>query len=127
MPAEPRTVLVVENNVIEREGMAFVLREGGFIVSLAPSAHIALAYPVAVAKPDLILLDMMMPDKDGWYFMDRRKTNPQLAEVPVLIVTGLGVASQEWATSLGARGVLKKPFDAADLLREVEGCLTAGD
>jgi hypothetical protein len=40
----------------------------------------------------------------------------------VVIVTGLGVASAEWAESLGARAVLKKPFDSPDLLREVARC-----
>jgi CheY-like chemotaxis protein len=121
----PNAVLIIEDNDIERQGMGFVLREAGFTVSMAPNTSIALAYPASVARPDLILLDMMMPEKDGWYFLDTRKLNPQLADVPVLIVTGMGVASQEWAASLGAAGLVRKPFDAGELCREIERCVAS--
>jgi CheY-like chemotaxis protein len=121
----PNAVLIIEDNDIERQGMGFVLREAGFTVSMAPSTSIALAYPATVARPDLILLDMMMPEKDGWYFLDKRKLNPQLADVPVLIVTGMGVASQEWAASLGAAGLVRKPFDAGELFREIKRCVAS--
>jgi CheY-like chemotaxis protein len=119
-PNSPKTVLIVDDNDIEREGMAAVLRQSGYTAVTAPSVDVALAYPESTkSSPDLILLDMMMPDKDGWSFLEMRKTKPALALVPVVITTGLGVASQEWAESLGAAGVLIKPFDAEDLLREI--------
>jgi len=119
-PGTSKTVLIVEDNDIEREGMAAVLRQAGYAALPAPSVDVALAYPESTgASPDLILLDMMLPDTDGWGFLELRKKNPALASVPVVIVTGLGVASQEWGTSLGASAVLKKPFDSGDLLREV--------
>jgi CheY-like chemotaxis protein len=118
-----KSILIVEDNDIEREGMAAVLRQAGYFIGMAQSAVLALVYPDFKPAPDLILLDMMMPDIDGWRFLELRKNNPALAGAPVLIVSGLGVVGQEWAESLDACSVLKKPFDASDLLREVERCL----
>jgi CheY-like chemotaxis protein len=113
------TILIVEDNEIEREGMAVVLRQAGYAAVIAPSTDVALAYPECNRPPALILLDMMMPGKDGWQFLQERKKKPALASVPIVIVTGVGVASQEWAESLGAVGVLIKRFDTKVLLREV--------
>jgi CheY-like chemotaxis protein len=122
-PARSKTVLIIEDNDIQREGMAAILRQAGYTAVAAESVDVALAYSENTGVvPKLILSDMMMPGKDGWQFLQLRKQKPALASVPVVIATGLGVAGQEWARALGAAAVLKKPFDAADLLREVEGC-----
>jgi CheY-like chemotaxis protein len=118
METESRTVIVIESNAVYREGMAAVLRKAGFAVSLATNASAALTYPATAPRPDVIILDIMMPD--GLYFLDKRKSNPDLANVPVLIITGFNTTSQEWTTSLGAGAVLNKPVDAPELLREVE-------
>jgi CheY-like chemotaxis protein len=119
-PGTSKTVVIVEDNDIEREGMAAVLRQAGYAPWPAPNVDVALACPETTGgSPNLILLDMIMPGKDGWRFLELRRKQPALASVPVIIVTGLGVASQEWGTSLGAVAVLKKPFGSEELLREV--------
>ena len=118
-PGTTETILVIEDNEIECEGMAAVLRQAGYAVAIAPSIDVALAYPECNRLPALILLDMMLPEKDGWHFLQERKKKPMLAFTPIVIVTGLDEASQEWATSLGAAGVLTKPCNPEDLLREV--------
>jgi CheY-like chemotaxis protein len=115
-PVTSKTVLIIEDNELEREGLAAVLRQSGYEAVGAASVDSALA---CEAPPCLILLDMMLGDKDGWRFLQMRKTKPALAHVPVVITTGLGVASKEWAESLGAVGILRKPFDPEELLREV--------
>ena len=76
--------------------------------------------------PDLILLDMInaLSDSDGWDFLERRKRSSALASIPVLIVTALGVATEEWAADLGAVGLLRKPFDDEPLIAEVGRCCT---
>jgi hypothetical protein len=59
----------------------------------------------------------------GWDLLRRRHQDRALAAIPVLIMTALGVACKEWALDLGAVGLLKKPFDASQLLEEVgRGC-----
>jgi len=64
-----------------------------------------------------------MPNGDGWWFLEQRKGLPALYAVPVIITTALAVAGGEWASSLGAAGLLRKPFDAEPLLAEINRCL----
>ena len=123
MPGE--TILVAEDNAVEREGLAVVLRQRGYTVLTARDGAEALKLLQAGPAPGLILLDMMMPGCDGWEFLDRRKPSPALASVPVVLVTGLPTADAEWAASLGAVGFLRKPFDVDALLAEVRRWLPA--
>ena len=120
-----QTILIVEDNEVQREGLAVVLRKEGYTVIAAVGGGDAVAIVERVATPDLILLDMMIPPPDGWRFLALRKKNPALAAAPVVIMTALGVASEEWASSLGACGLLRKPVDSEALLEEVRRCLGA--
>ena len=120
-----KTILVVEDNEIQREGLAVVLRKEGYTVLVAADGKEASAV-VRVGVPDLILLDMMLPAPDGWRLLRMWKKYPALASVPVFIVTGLGVASEEWAAALGARGLIRKPVEMERLLAAVRRCLDEG-
>jgi CheY-like chemotaxis protein len=118
-----KTILVVEDDDITRTGFGTVLRDRGYKVGLAANGQQALEYVQNYGQPDLIILDMLLPDVDGWNFLRRR--DARTAAVPVLIVTALGVASNQWATSLGAAGWLRKPIDMNQLLEKVEAILGA--
>lgn len=117
-----KTILVVEDNAIQREGLAVVLRKEGYTVLVAADGKEASA-AVRVGVPDLILLDMLLPAPDGWHLMRMWKKYPALASVPVFIVTGLGIASEEWAAALGARGLVRKPVEVEPLLAAIRRCL----
>ena len=123
MPGE--TILVAEDNAVEREGLAVVLRQRGYTVLTARDGAEALKLLQAGPAPGLILLDMLMPGCDGWQFLDRRQPSPALAAVPVVLITGLVEADAAWAASLGAVGLLRKPFDVDALLAEVRRWLPA--
>jgi two-component system response regulator MprA len=116
------TLLIVEDNEVVREGLAVVLRRAGYAVVPAANGQEALAALRGGLRPDLILLDMLLPTVDGWRFLDQRRREPALAAIPVVILTGLGVAGPEWASSLGAAGLLRKPVETDELLREVRRC-----
>lgn len=116
------TVLVIEDDSIQREGLAAVLRQQGFTVLTAEHGSDALNR-LSSSIPDIILLDMQMPGWDGWWFLEQRKRLSALASIPVLITTALAVAGGEWASSLGAAGLLRKPFEAEPLLAEISRCL----
>ena len=118
-------LLIVEDNEITREGMAAVLRRAGYHVSLAADGAQALAHLADDPLPDLILLDMLMPSLDGWRFLEERRHDRDLRAIPVIIVTALGVASADWAASLGAVGFVTKPVETEDLLAVVRHCLPA--
>lgn len=56
---------------------------------------------------------------DGWWFLQQRQRITALASVPVVIITSLSIAGRDWAASLGAAGLLRKPFEAESLLAEI--------
>lgn len=79
--------------------------------------------------PDLILLDMRMPEMDGFEFLKRLRANSASTGVPVIIVSGLGedllkAIDARAAETLGVAGIFAKPFDIPTLLRYVQGTIT---
>ena len=67
-------------------------------------------------RPDLILLDVVMPELDGFNTCRRLRKNPLTANIPVVMVTSKnGESDQFWAERQGASGYVTKPFDAAHL------------
>lgn len=117
-------ILIVEDNTIQREGLAMVLRQHGFSVLPAADAQEAMDL-LRRSDPDLILLDMLIPkeEADGWWFLKQRRKVPRLASIPVLITTAMTVASKEWANSLGAIELVRKPIDLEPLFETIQRCL----
>ena len=119
------TILVVEDDAIQREGLRTVLERQGYSVTLTGSPAEALARISEGLSPDLILLAMLFSrvrDGDGWAFLRERHRRPDIAAVPVLLTTGGGQGAG-WAASLGAQGYLRKPMDVEPLLTEVRRLL----
>jgi CheY-like chemotaxis protein len=117
---EMKRILIVEDNASAREGLTEVLRGAGYQVAATENGEIALAYLTTNPRPDLILLDMLLPVVDGWeviHELQRRRL-----DVPVLVMTG-SIVSREWALHHGCVGVLNKPFEAQELLRDIEQSL----
>jgi CheY-like chemotaxis protein len=121
------TILIVEDNSIQREGLALALRQRGFSVLPAADGQEAGALSEG-SKPDLVLLDMLIPkeESDGWWFLKQRRKIPCLASIPVVITTAMSVASKEWANSLGAIELVRKPIDPEPLVAAIERCLNHG-
>jgi CheY-like chemotaxis protein len=113
--ARARTVLIVEDNAIEREGVAAVLRQEGYDAVVAGNGKEALERLRSKPIPDVMLLDMMMSEVDGWQLLKMLRSHPELLAIPVIIMTGLGIANLEWARSLGAAGLVRKPMDGEQL------------
>jgi CheY-like chemotaxis protein len=119
-----QTILVVEDNAIQREGVAVILREEGYGVLTAADADEGLSWMRGKPPPDLVLLDMMIRrGHDGWHFLAESRGIPAAASVPVIITTGIGAAGDEWAQALGACCLLRKPFEAEQLLEQLRRCL----
>jgi CheY-like chemotaxis protein len=114
-----KTLLVVEDHFIEREGLATLLRHEGYTVAVAPNTPAALELLRSGLTPDVILLDLMMPGGGGWGFVAERRHDPRLAAVPVIITTGLGEGDPDWVQALGAVAAFGKPLPVEDLLREI--------
>ncbi len=114
-----KTILVVDDSQVEREGLAAILRQEGYTVFVAEDGAQALAMLQVGPQVDVILMDVMLPRMDGWDFLRERKRFPKLATLPVVIVTALGVASPEWAGSLGAAACYRKPYSVNALLEQL--------
>jgi CheY-like chemotaxis protein len=76
-------------------------------------------------RPDLILLDLVMPEMDGWQVLSRLQADPATSGIPVLIFTAKEYANAEIVGNLqGARGHIRKPFEPEDLeeaIRRLDG------
>jgi len=117
-----KTILVVEDNDIQRESLAIVLRCEGYSVMLAEDGKQALERLRDGQLPDLIILDMLLPVVDGWRVLAALKADPRLSGVPIIVVTGT-VLGREWAESHGCAGSLNKPIEVGPVLAEIRRCL----
>src|SRR5579862_6844354 len=105
------TLLIIDDNAIVREGVAFLLREAGYSVVTAKDGQAAIAQ-LQDGLPDLILLDMLMPgEMDGWRFLEDVKRQARTKPVPILVTTGTDSLTPEWAAAQGCAGILHKPVD----------------
>jgi sigma-B regulation protein RsbU (phosphoserine phosphatase) len=112
----PATILVVDDNAENRDMLTRRLRREGYGIRVADGGEAALA-AMAEAPVDLVLLDIMMPDLDGYAVLGRMKSDPRLRHVPVIMISALdNLASVIRCIQLGAEDYLPKPFDAT-LLR----------
>ncbi len=92
---------------------------GGFEVSLAASGAEALER-ASVERPDLIILDMMMPGMDGLDTLARLRLDPRTTPIPVVMLTAaLGGAATLDLSAQGCAGVIRKPFNPLELAAEV--------
>ncbi len=116
-----KRVLLIEDDFLLRELVTMVLAGEGYMVASASNGEDAFQRLRHYEKPNLILLDLMMPGMDGWHFREEQKKDPQLASIPVVVISALGDI-EEKASSLGAAACLQKPVDAAKLLATVRRC-----
>jgi DNA-binding response OmpR family regulator len=110
-------VLVVDDEPMVRETLGQVLSEEGYVVDLAVDGETALA-SVHAARPDAILLDLMMPGMNGRQFLQALRDEPAYASVPVMIMTAVHGLEVNLAT-MGASEVVEKPFNVDELLNKV--------
>ncbi len=112
-------VLVVEDDPGIRSLLHDILRESGYTVSLAETGDAALEQ-MRQQRPDLVLLDLMLPGMNGWTFLRTRERDRELATVPVLVISASGPSGTAHAQELGAPVFLDKPFDIGELLAAVD-------
>ncbi|TAF08964.1 MAG: diguanylate cyclase [Nostocales cyanobacterium] len=112
-------ILVVDDVKLNLQVVANILDKVGYEITLVSNGYQALER-VQSARPDLILLDLMMPEINGLEVCEKIQSNPELADIPIIFVS----ASQEQehllkAFEKGAVDYVTKPFHAAELLARV--------
>ncbi len=110
-------MLIIEDDRHLREVLASVLREEGHEVDAHPDGQAALASLDSGPKPDAILLDLMMPVMNGWQFRARQLAQPQLAQIPTILMTASAHLDRAGIT---ADDILFKPLRLDRLLATLE-------
>jgi CheY-like chemotaxis protein len=106
-----KTLLVVEDSRVVQGAMRLVLEWEGYHVLSADNGQEALNLLRRGERPAVILLDVGMPVLDGWQFREEQLKDPDLAHIPVVVVSGIDIAS-----TMAAQGHVQKPFVPDELL-----------
>ncbi len=114
------TILVVDDNSTNADLIARMLTRQGYTIQIAMNGFEALA-SVAATPPDLILLDIMMPELDGYEVCRFLKENERSRSIPVIFMSVMGeVTDKVKAFSLGAADFIQKPFHWLEVLARIE-------
>jgi len=117
--------LVVEDNEAVRDLLALILERLGYVPVLASHGKEGLEKAIA-EKPNLIIMDMMMPVMNGWEVARTLRANPDTKNIPILAITAV-FRPQELKTCLeaGCNGYIIKPFSILNLQRKIRKLLAA--
>jgi signal transduction histidine kinase/CheY-like chemotaxis protein/HAMP domain-containing protein len=107
-------VLIVDDEIAMRDSLATALAAEGYHVVVAAGGKEGLRL-AKQERPSAIILDVIMPDLDGWAVLKSLKEDPDLCEIPVILTTVIG--DREMGLALGAAEHLTKPLDPAEFLR----------
>lgn len=121
MEESKSTILIVDDEVSGRDTLEAILEPEGYILVMAENGYQALEKAVQI-KPDVILLDVMMPGMNGFEVCRRIRSEEQLAEIPIIFLTALD-DRQSLLNSLeaGADEFISKPFDRFELRARLLG------
>jgi len=113
------SILVVDDDPDIRSSLTEILDNEGYRVAGARNGREALEYLGRRTLPSLILLDMIMPEMDGWLFRREQQKRPDLASIPVVILSSHGDV-RDAALLLGVADYLRKPLRLDSLLEIAE-------
>lgn len=113
------TVLLVEDSLTETEVLTHYLRQAGLIVVSVKSGEEA-QLKLQSQKPDLVILDVILPGQSGFELCRELKTNSNTQSIPVVICSTKGTeADKLWGSMLGADAYIPKPIDQQKLMQTI--------
>lgn len=115
-----KKILIVDDSKTELMFMSNLLQKNGMSVRTAEGADEALRR-LAEEKPDLILMDVVMPGQNGFQLTRSINRTPEYSDIPIIICTSKSLETDRvWGMRQGARDYITKPIDAADLLVKIK-------
>jgi DNA-binding response OmpR family regulator len=121
------SVLVVDDEPNIVLSLEFLMRQAGYAVRIARDGDAALA-AVAAAAPDLVLLDLMIPGKDGYAVCEAIRADPACARTRIVMLTARSrEVEREKGLALGADAYVTKPFSTRELVERVRALLAGRD
>jgi len=114
-----KRVLVIDDDLPLRGMLAAALRQHGFQVLLAGDGAEG-QRALTIHNPDVILLDLAMPDVNGWDFLQRLQETGHLGRVPIIVVSAHVRVEPQALLQMGVSAILPKPFNLPDLLDVIE-------
>ncbi len=118
-----RRILVIDDDPLIRHIVVTALAKDGYEITEAGSGTEGMA-KVREIHPDLILLDVMMPDLDGYEVCFKLRSNPTTVNIPIVMLTALGeIGERVRGMQMGADDYITKPFDPRELRSRVEAHL----
>lgn len=124
--AKTPLVLIVEDDTDLGSAIVEYLQEEGLEAKLARDGDQAMRM-VDTLAPSIVVLDLMMPRRDGFSVLRELRSDGRIATLPVIVVTAIfGLSERLYATELGAADYVTKPFKLEDLLQRIVALLPAG-
>ena len=101
-----RSILIVDDDAAAVDSLAQILTDEGYRVSSATNGKEALVYLRGAPAPRVIILDLFMPEMDGWEFRREQLRDPNLSSIPVVVMTGASIYA-----GIDANVIVHKPLD----------------
>jgi DNA-binding response OmpR family regulator len=114
-----KRVLVIDDDMPLRGMLAAALRQHGFQVLLAGDGAEG-QRALTIHRPDIVLLDLAMPDVNGWDFLQRLSETGHLGKVPIIVVSAHVRVEPQALLQMGVAAILPKPFNLPELIELIE-------
>ena len=115
IPSPNRSILVVDDDVAATDSLTDILTGEGYAVATARNGKEALRHLRGAPLPRLIILDLFMPEMDGWEFRREQLRDAKLRDIPVVVMTGASVYA-----GIDVNVIVHKPLDVARFVSLVE-------
>jgi DNA-binding response OmpR family regulator len=120
-------ILIVDDDVEITTLLNTILSLSGFEISVVNDSTLAMETAESM-KPDLFILDLMMPQPNGFELCRMIRSNPNLINIPIIIITAMDdLDSKNIAYAAGANDYLPKPFDQEELPKRINALLNTGE
>ena len=121
-----KEILLIEDNEQNRYLVNFLLTNHGYTVTEAPDGPRGIRL-AAEGTFDLVLLDIQLPEMDGYAVAEALRTNPSTADIPIVAVTSYAmVGDREKALASGCKGYIEKPINPVTFVSQIEQYMSPG-